>query len=97
MSFFVNLYNALILHANCVLGPPKDTPQARSDFFKGITGAKYMIGGGGGEGGGGVVESGQLFSPDDIEHGILRANHPHPSQITADPTTPSFLPPWDPR
>ena len=56
-----------------------------------------MIGGGGGEGGGGVVESGQLFSPDDIEHGILRANHPHPSQITADPTTPSFLPPWDPR
>ena len=62
-----------------------------------------MIGGGGGGGGGcgggggGVAGSSQLFSPDDIEHGILRGNHPHPSQITADPTTPSFLPPWDPR
>jgi hypothetical protein len=42
-----------------VLGPPEDTPAARTAFFTGNSGAKYSIGG-------------VLFSPDDIEHGILR-------------------------
>ncbi len=36
LSFFANLYNALILHATCVLGAPKNTPQARSAFFSGM-------------------------------------------------------------
>ena len=65
-SFFVNLYNALIIHATCVIGAPDDSPEARSQFFNGSTGAKYRIGG---------VD----FSPDDIEHGVLRASAPHPS------------------
>ena len=65
-SFFVNLYNALIIHATCVIGAPENSPEARSRFFNGSTGARYRIGG---------VD----FSPDDIEHGILRANAPHPS------------------
>lgn len=36
LSFFANLYNALILHATCVLGAPEDTPQSRSAFFSGM-------------------------------------------------------------
>ena len=78
-SFFINLYNALILHATAVLGPPADSSEARSLFFSGRSGAMYNIGG-------------HDFSPDDIEHGILRANCPHPSK----PTT-SFLPEDDVR
>lgn len=66
-SFFSNLYNAMIIHANCVIGPPEDSPTARSIFFQGKSGAVYRIGP-------------WLFSPDEIEHGILRANRPHPSQ-----------------
>jgi hypothetical protein len=78
-SFFVNLYNVLILHATCVLGTPADNPIARTSFFNGSTGAIYQIGG-------------YDFSADDIEHGILRANHPHPSQ-----TSSSYFPSQDPR
>jgi hypothetical protein len=65
LSFFANLYNSLIIHAITVLGPPKDSPQDRSDFYGGKTGAVFNIGG-------------HSFSPDDIEHGILRCNRPHP-------------------
>jgi glutaredoxin len=61
LCFFVNIYNAMIMHATCELGPPMNSPASRSDFFTGRTGALYNI-------------SGYLFSPDDIEHGILRAN-----------------------
>lgn len=68
LSFFINLYNVLILHANVNLGFPDNTVDARSNFFRGNTGALYNIGG-------------HNFSPDDIEHGILRANHAHPSGI----------------
>lgn len=67
LSFFTNLYNALIIHANCEIGSPSNSPAARSEFFSGSTGARYNIGG-------------LLFSPDDIEHGILRANYAHPSR-----------------
>ena len=66
LSFFINLYNVLILHANCIIGFPENTIESRTDFFRGKTGALYNIGG-------------YDFSPDDIEHGILRANHAHPS------------------
>ena len=78
-SFFVNLYNALIIHATCILGTPEDSPEARTRFFNGSTGAKYRIGEG-------------EFSPDDIEHGILRANSPHPSS-----GHPSYFSTDDPR
>ncbi len=56
LAFFVNLYNALIIHAYCVIGAPADTPSDRSQFFSGKSGAYYYIGG-------------YNFSPDDIEHG----------------------------
>lgn len=78
-SFFTNLYNALIIHATCVIGAPANTPADRSAFFSGRSGAVYNIGG-------------RDWSPDDIEHGILRANYPHPSSNTS-----SFLPLDDPR
>jgi len=81
MSFFVNLYNAMIVHANCVLGPPEDSPAGRAVFFSGKSGAVYVIGG-------------AKFSPDDIEHGVLRGNNPHPSQP---PIASSYLLPWDER
>ena len=81
MSIFVNIYNALIMHATCVLGAPDDNPSSRTAFFNGSTGARYAIGG-------------HFFSPDDIEHGILRANWPHPSQP---PNSRSFFPAGDLR
>jgi hypothetical protein len=113
LACFVNLYNAMVLHATCILGPPEvgrrryhtkasvsvnlqyhvlylihtttqDSPDARAAFFSGRTGAVYTIGG-------------HLFSLDDVEHGIIRANQPHPSQVSADPHAASFLPPWDSR
>lgn len=64
-SLFVNLYNALIMHATCVLGSPADNPEERNRFFSGQSGAAYEI-------------SGLRFSPNDIEHGILRANTRNP-------------------
>ena len=81
MSFFSNLYNAMIVHANCQLGPAADTPVARSLFFSGRGGNKYNI-------------CGHIFCPDDIEHGILRGNSRHPSQPE---DAPSFWAPGDPR
>lgn len=42
----------------------------RSAFFSGKSGAIYQLGP-------------YQLSPDDIEHGVLRANLPHPSQITS--------------
>ncbi len=56
LAFFINLYNALIIHAYCVIGAPANTPSDRSQFFSGKSGAYYSIGG-------------YNFSPDDIEHG----------------------------
>ncbi|KAJ1431446.1 hypothetical protein B484DRAFT_395481, partial [Ochromonadaceae sp. CCMP2298] len=116
-SFFGNLYNALIMHANPPLvtnpaaelrereavagggvtgsdtaatGATADAAaaaalalaiQKRSDFYSGRSGAVYRI-------------AGVDFSPDDLEHAILRTNLPHPSQP---PSSLSFLPPTDPR
>mgnify|MGYP003706182909 CR=1 FL=1 len=67
LSFFSNLYNAMIVQANCILGPPADTPASRKMFFSGTSGNRYNI-------------CGQIFSADDIEHGIIRGNHRHPGQ-----------------
>lgn len=65
-SFFVNLYNSMVIHANSVLGSPRNDPESREAFFSGSGRgigpyALYNI-------------SGILFSLDDIEHGILRCN-----------------------
>jgi len=61
IAFWTNIYNALIIHATAALGGPADSPQARKEFFTGQSGAKYCI-------------AGYVLSPDDIEHGFLRAN-----------------------
>lgn len=66
-SFFVNIYNAMIINAYCEVGPPENTPAARTSFFSGASGVRYNI-------------CGLSFSPDDVEHGILRANTAHPSK-----------------
>jgi hypothetical protein len=106
LAFFVNLYNAMVLHATCVLGPPEvrhpascsckhvhrmtlvlraqDSPDARAAFFSGRTGAVYVV-------------DGRMFSLDDVEHGIIRANQPHPSQVAADPTAGALSPVWEDR
>lgn len=67
LVFFCNVYNVLIIHATCLIGAPANDPISRRDFFNGKSGAYYSIGSYG-------------FTPDDIEHGILRANAKHPSQ-----------------
>jgi glutaredoxin len=80
MSLFVNIYNAFIIHTTAILGSPANSPAARADFFSGRSGAIYRIGG-------------YDFSPDDIEHGLIRSNRPHPST----PHRSSFFDLNDPR
>jgi hypothetical protein len=67
------------MHATAVIGSPADSPSDRTLFFSGKTGVTYNIGG-------------YDFSPDDIEHGILRANGPHPSS-----TASTYFGPNNPR
>ncbi|KAF6028836.1 hypothetical protein EB796_012821 [Bugula neritina] len=57
LAFFINVYNALVVHANVVKGPPTNMWQ-RYKFFNNM---KYIIGG-------------ELYSLQDIENGVLRAN-----------------------
>ena len=79
LVLFSNIYNAMIIHANAVVGNPQsNSPTERADFFSGRSGIKYCIGMNN--------SSPLLFSPDDIEHGILRANMPHPYSNTSLPT-----------
>ena len=58
-AFWINLYNAMVLHATVVLGSPDDNPEARTDFFSGKTGATYEV-------------AGHVLSLDDVEHALLR-------------------------
>jgi hypothetical protein len=44
IALFSNIYNAMIIHATCVLGSPADSPAARAEFFSGRSGATYIIG-----------------------------------------------------
>ncbi|KAJ8305746.1 hypothetical protein KUTeg_016291 [Tegillarca granosa] len=57
LAFFINIYNALVIHANVERGPPVNLWQ-RYKFFNTV---RYMIGG-------------QIYSLQDIENGVLRAN-----------------------
>ena len=59
-AFWINLYNAMVMHANVVVGHPRN-PEERSLFFSGASGARYRVGP-------------FLLSLDDIEHGILRGS-----------------------
>jgi glutaredoxin len=58
-AFWINLYNAMVLHATVVLGPPKDEPAARTAFFSGDSDATYAV-------------AGHVLSLDDVEHALLR-------------------------
>lgn len=40
LDFWINLYNALVMHASVVVGYPTDK-ESRAEFFSGATGAKY--------------------------------------------------------
>ena len=63
LAFFVNIYNTMIIHSIIIFGQTENNPNARMNFFSGKIGTIYSI-------------CGLKFSPDDIEHGIIRANQP---------------------
>jgi hypothetical protein len=58
LAFFINLYNALIIHATCTIGAPASDLE-RVRFFS--RDAAYIIGG-------------HVYAADDIENGVLRRN-----------------------
>ncbi|KAK9830046.1 hypothetical protein WJX72_009394 [[Myrmecia] bisecta] len=65
MAFFINIYNALVVHALTTFGPAANNVLSRLHWFGNI---KYNIGG-------------LDFSSNDIEHGVLRGNAPSPASI----------------
>ncbi len=67
MALFINLYNALIIHATVVYGTKLD-PAKKASFF--TAGAKYNI-------------SGSDYSADDMENGVLRGNRPGAASLAA--------------
>lgn len=73
-AFWINIYNALVIHAALALGVHRRVTEVPSFFAK----AAYRV-------------AHHLFSLDDIEHGVLRANRNHPAR-----PWPRFLP-GDPR
>ena len=62
-ALFINVYNAMIVHATAERGAPADSPAARAAFFGSAGGAAYSV-------------AGFAFTADDVEHGILRCNAP---------------------
>lgn len=67
MCMFINLYNALIIHAHVAFGAPASALD-RLAFFTRV--AKYNIGG-------------RDYSADDLENGVLRGNRPPASDVFA--------------
>jgi len=65
-AFFINIYNALVIHANVLNGPPT-TWLSRLRFFDKT---KYIIGG-------------RIYSLNEIENGVLRANKRGPTMLFA--------------
>jgi hypothetical protein len=61
-TFWINLYNVLVMHAVVVRGHPGTNPLWQLFFF---SRKNWQIGG-------------HRFSLDDLEHGILRGNRRHP-------------------
>jgi GH15 family glucan-1,4-alpha-glucosidase len=64
ISFWINLYNVLVIHGVVALGIRDSVKEARN-FFRRV---KYRIGD-------------MSFSPNDIEHGILRGNRRPPNSL----------------
>ncbi len=86
LAFWINLYNSLIIDAVICFGIEKSVWEAGRGFFRKTA---YNIGG-------------LRYSADDIEHGILRDNRPHPlfrlrQFATNDPRLRHAIVPMDPR
>jgi hypothetical protein len=85
IAFFINVYNAMIVHVTCAVGPPNAGFFDKLTFFDRF---RYDIGG-------------LLWSCDDIEHGALRGNRPGAASIGAIIGNPRLSPgpfgPNDPR
>ncbi len=64
IAFWINLYNAIVIHGVIELGIRDSIKEVRG-FLKRV---QYDVGG-------------MLFSPEDIEHGILRANRRPPGSV----------------
>lgn len=64
LAFWINMYNALVIHGIIALGLRQSVWEA-GPFFRRV---RYLVGG-------------QIFSLDDIEHGILRGNRRGPSRL----------------
>jgi len=86
LAFWINLYNSLIIDAVISFGIENSVWEAGRGFFRK---AAYNIGG-------------LRYSADDMEHGILRGNRPHPllrlpQFATDDPRLRHAIVPMDPR
>ncbi|KAK2184519.1 hypothetical protein NP493_262g03022 [Ridgeia piscesae] len=85
-AFFINIYNALVIHGLCALEKLPESVMKVEPFWN-TTG--YNIGG-------------HNFSLHDILHGVLRANRPHPSSKAlpfemSDPRLVFVIKSFDPR
>lgn len=60
LAFWLNLYNALVIHGNAVVGAPTDR-ESRGAFYSGAAGVAYNV-------------AGWRLSLDDVEHGIIRGS-----------------------
>jgi len=65
LSFWINLYNALVIDAVIALGVQRSVGEVRGGILNFFRRVAYDVGG-------------MRFSCDDIEHGILRVNRGHP-------------------
>ncbi len=65
MAFWINVYNAMVVHATAAIGPAENSTFARLQWYDSVS---YSIGG-------------FIFSLNDVEHGILRANAPSPANV----------------
>lgn len=87
LAFWINVYNALVIHGLAVVGPPVDA-DGRARFYGGETGVAYDVGG-------------WRLSLDDIEHAILRGSPPADKRSFPDddPRRPLAIPrdEFDPR
>ena len=65
MAFWINIYNAMVVHATAAVGPAEGGTFGRLRWYDSVS---YSIGG-------------LTFNLNDVEHGILRANAPSPANI----------------
>ena len=85
IAFFLNVYNAMIVHVTCAVGPPRAGFFGFFDRLTFFDRFRYDIGG-------------VLWSCDDIEHGALRGNRPGAASFGPLVGAPSLTPgPFAPK